>query len=49
MPDENTPASPISPRGGYAGSYGRMANGRRPTILGPIEDKMSEMTLKEVS
>lgn len=47
LPDENSPASPISPRGGYSGSYGRMANGRRPTILGPIEDKMGDMTLKE--
>lgn len=46
MPDENTPISPVSPRGGYSGSFGRTS--RRPTILGPIEDKLTEMTLKEV-
>jgi hypothetical protein len=48
MPDENTQISPISPRGGYPGSFGRMANGRRPTILGPIEDKMGDLSVKEV-
>jgi hypothetical protein len=47
MPDENAPASPISPRGAYSGSLGR-AGSRRPTILGPIEDKMAELTVKEV-
>ncbi|KAG8830608.1 hypothetical protein FRC17_004647 [Serendipita sp. 399] len=48
MPDENSPVSPASPRGGHSGSFGRAANGRRPTILGPIEDKLAEMTVKEV-
>lgn len=47
MPDENAPISPISPRGGYGGSFGRMANGRRPTILGPIEDKTGDLSVKE--
>lgn len=48
MPDENAPISPVSPRGGYGGSFGRMANGRRPTILGTIEDKMADLSVKEV-
>jgi hypothetical protein len=48
IPDENTHISPISPRGGYPGPFGRMANGRRPTILGPIEDKMGDLSVKEV-
>jgi hypothetical protein len=45
MPDENAPISPVSPRGGYSGSFGRSS--RRPTILGPIEDKLAEMSVKE--
>lgn len=45
MPDENAPISPVSPRGGYSGPFGRTS--RRPTILGPIEDKLAEMSVKE--